>query len=113
MCLWVVCAFAAGWYLKTYQVEGPGAYLAALASLIPSVLMLAGMLRMIRAQDELYQRIEFEAIAFAASLIWLVTLTWGFLDTLSLVRPLPAFWVASGMVLFYGVGGWLFGKRYQ
>jgi hypothetical protein len=112
-CLWIVCAFAGGWCLKTFNVEGLGVYATSLVMLAPAGLMLVGLIRMIRLQDELYQRIQFEAIAFAAILVWLGTLTWGFLETLALVRPLPGFGIASALVLFYGFGGWLFGKRYQ
>ena len=100
--------------LKSVPLEGAAPYLLAIASVIPSGLMLRGMLGMIRAQDELlYRRIQFEAIAFAASVIWLVTLTWGLLEVLDLVAPLPWFWIASAMVFFYGFGGWFFGRRYQ
>ena len=112
-CLWIVCGLAGGWFLKTFNVEGLGVYAIALVMLAPAGLMLVGLIRMIRLQDELYQRIQFEAIAFAAILVWLATLTWGFLETLALVRPLPAFGIASALVVFYGFGGWLFGKRYQ
>ncbi len=113
VCVWIVCALAGAWFLKTFNVEGPGAYLIAPVMLAPAGLMLVGLIQMIRLQDELYQRIQFEAIAFAAIVLWLVTLTWGVLETLALVRPLPAFGIASALVLFYGFGGWLFGKRYQ
>ncbi len=112
-CSWIICALASAWWLKTFNVEGQGAYVIALVTLAPAGLMLAGIIQMIRLQDELYQRIQFEAIAFAAILVWLVTLTWGFLETLALVRPLLAFGIASALVLFYGFGGWFFGKRYQ
>jgi hypothetical protein len=101
-----------GLVAQDVQRRRPGAYVIALVTLAPAGLMLAGIIQMIRLQDELYQRIQFEAIAFAAILVWLVTLTWGFLETLALVRPLPAFGIASALVFFYGFGGWFFGKRY-
>jgi hypothetical protein len=111
--LWAGRAFLIAWLLKSVPLEGAAPYLLAIASVVPSGLMLHGMLGMIRAQDELYRRIQFEAIAFAASVIWLVTLTWGLLEVLDLVAPLPGFWIASAMVFFYGFGGWFFGRRYQ
>ena len=111
--LWFAVAFLAAWSLKTLDLENWQAYLIALTSIAPTLLMLAGLMRMIRRQDELYRRIQFEAIAFAAILIWLVTATWGFLEFLGLLPPLPTFYIATGLVFAYGFAGEYFRRRYQ
>jgi hypothetical protein len=111
--LWIAMALLGTWLLRAYKVEGTAAYFIALAPFAPSLLMLTGVVGMIRRQDELYQRIQFEAIAFAAILVWFVTLTWGFLEVAGLVAPLPTLWIASGLVFLYGFGGWFFRRRYQ
>jgi Kef-type K+ transport system membrane component KefB len=113
MVLWIAIGFLAAWSLKTFDLQGWRAYLLALASIAPALLMLAGLLGMIRRQDELYRRIQFEAIAFAAILVWFVTFIWGLLEILGLLPPLPTYWIATGLVFAYGFGGWYFRKRYQ
>jgi hypothetical protein len=111
--LWTAIAFIAAWSLKTLDLENWQAYLIALAPTAPALIMLGGLMNWIRRQDELYRRIQFEAIAFAAILIWFVTFIWGGLELLGLVSPLPAFWIATGLVFAYGFGAYYFGKRYQ
>ena len=103
--LWIAVALLGTWVLKTYKIDSMLAYVIALMPIAPSLLMLTGLMGMIRRQDELYRRIQFEAIAFAAILVWLLTLTWGVLEVSGLVTPLPAFWIASALVFLYGFGG--------
>lgn len=110
--LWVAVGLLAAWSLKTFELEPWLAYVIALTSIVPTLLMLIGLMDMIRRQDELYRRIQFESIAFAAILVWFVTLIWGVLELLGLVQPLPTYWIANALVFAYGFGGWYFRKRY-
>jgi Kef-type K+ transport system membrane component KefB len=113
MILFVITTGGAGLLLLRFDIPPPWRYLIAAISVLPSILIAMGMLRAIRKQDELFQRIQFEAIAIAAVLTWLFTFSWGSLEVLNVVPKIPTFVTASALVLFYGVGGWLRGKKYQ
>lgn len=55
-------------------------------------------------KNELFQRVQFEAIAFAAVLVWLFTFSWGALESMHVVPRLPAYLVATAIVFLYGFG---------
>jgi len=113
MMLFVVTTAGAGILLTRVDIPPPWRYFIAALSVLPSILIVIGMLRAIRRKDELFQRIQFEAIAFSAVLTWLFTFSWGALELLNIVPKMPAYVTASALVLLYGIGGWLFGRKYQ
>lgn len=113
MVLFVITTGGAGLLLSRVEVQEPWRYLIAALSVLPSILIVMGMLRAIRRKDELFQRIQFEAIAFAAVLMWLFTFSWGGLELLGIVPKIPTYIIATALVFLYGVGGWLFGRKYQ
>jgi hypothetical protein len=102
----------AAFLLTRLEMSEPWRFLIAAASVLPAALIALGMLREIKRRDELVQRVQFEAIAFAAVLVWLFTISWGALELMQVVPRLPAFAVATAIVLLYGFGGWWFGRRY-
>ena len=114
MILLLMTTAIAAFLLRRFDIPEPWQYLVgALAVLPPALLIAFGMLRTIRRQDELFRRVQFEAIAFAAVLVWLFTFSWGALEFMELVPRLPAYVVATSIVFLYAFGGWLFHRRYQ
>jgi O-antigen/teichoic acid export membrane protein len=113
MILFVASTGVAAFLLNRFDLHEPARTLIAAVSVLPSILIALGMLRAIRQQDELFQRIQFEAIAFAAVLAWLFTLSWGALEMLQVVPGIPTYFIATGIVVLYGLGGWWFRRRYQ
>lgn len=113
MILFAATTGIAAFLLGRFDIPAPWSYLLAALSVLPSILIAFGMLRAIRRQDELFQRVQFEAIAFAAVLVWLFTFSWGALELMHVVPSMPAYVVATAIVFLYGFGGWWFRRRYQ
>ncbi len=113
MVLLVATTGIATFLLGQFDVSEPWRYVVAAFSVLPAILIAYGMLRSIRRQDELFQRVQFEAIAFAAILIWLFTFSWGFLEIMQLVPRIPAYMVATAILFLYAFGSWWFRRRYQ
>jgi hypothetical protein len=113
MILFLATTGIAAFLLTRFDIPGPWRFIIAALSLLPAVLIAFGMLRTIRHQDELFQRVQFEAIAFTAVIIWLFTFSWGALELMQVVPRMPAYAVATAIVFLYGFGAWWFGRRYQ
>ncbi len=113
MILFLVTTAIAAFLLRRFDIPEPWQYVVGALSVLPALLIAFGMLRTIRRQDELFRRVQFEAIAFAAALVWLFTFSWGALEFMELVPRLPAYVIATSIVFLYGFGGWLFHRRYQ
>ena len=71
---YVLTAFLIGHFLKNAPLEPDARLLLGLVPLLPLLLMGHGLLRMIRQQDELYRHIQFEAVAYAAGIVMVLSL---------------------------------------
>ena len=112
---YVVTLFLSVWLLK--RVDEPG--LRALIALLPVPaigLALRAIIRYIRDVDELQQRIELEAVSFAAAFVSMVYIAGGFLQ-LAKVIDIPAgvamIWVFPLICLSYGLAKIVVARRYQ
>jgi len=85
---------------------------AAVLPVVPMALEVYVFLRYLNAIDELQQKIQLNAIGFAASLTGLITLTIGFLENAGLPRLSWTF-VFPLMVALWSVGMILFTRRYS
>ena len=113
MILFVASTGIAAFVLTRFEIPEPWRFLIAAVSVLPALLIAFGILRAIRRQDELFQRVQFEAIAFAAVLTWLFTFSWSALEHMRVVPRIPTFFVATALAFLYGFGGWWFRRRYQ
>ena len=113
MILFATMGGIATFLLTRFDIPAPWRVLVACLPVPPAMLIALGMLGMARRQEELFQRVQFEAIAFAAILVWLFTISWGALEVMQVVPRIPAFAIATAIVFLYGFGGWWFGRRYQ
>lgn len=115
MVAYVVTLFLSVWLLK--RVDEPG--LRALIALLPVPaigMALRAIIRYIRDVDELQQRIELEAVSFAAAFVSMLYIAGGFLQ-LAKVIAIPSgvamIWVFPLMCLSYGLAKVVVARRYQ
>lgn len=112
---YVVTLFFSIWLLK--RIDEPG--LRALVALLPVPaigMALRAIIRYIRDVDELQQRIELEAISFAAAFVSLAYIAGGFLQ-LAKVIDIPAgvamIWVFPMICASYGLAKIVVARRFQ
>lgn len=76
----------------------------ALLPVVPLIFVGLGVLRAVRASDELQLRIQYEAIAFAFTLTAFTTFSYGFLETYAGFPHLNMFAVWPAMGVFWAIG---------
>lgn len=111
---YVVTLFLSVWLLK--RVDEPG--LRALVALLPVPaigLAMRAIIRYIRDVDELQQRIELEAVSFAAAFVSMLYIAGGFLQ-LAKVIDIPSgvamIWVFPLVCFSYGLAKVVVARRY-
>jgi hypothetical protein len=85
----------------------------ALVPLLPLLLMGHGLLRMIRQQDELYKRIQFEAIAYAVGIVVVLSFVLGFLESFDVVPHVNSMWAGQVLVFAWGIAAGILQRRYR
>jgi len=84
----------------------------AIAPILPIVLLVWGFLEYLNSVDELQQKIQLNAIAWAAGMTGLITMTIGFLEDAGLPR-LSGTYVFPLMIALWGIGLLFFTRRYS
>ena len=78
---------------------GPGARWAlAVGAALSLILVMRGVVRHIRHQDEFHRQISLQATAYAAGLVIFLSLSLGAIEQLSTIPHLPASWAAVVLV---------------
>lgn len=98
--------------IENGAVEGTMRTLVALAPMIPVVGVVWAVLRQFRRMDELQRRLQFEGLAFAFVGTALLSLSYGFLETVGFPR-LPMFTVWPVMGALWGLGAWIASRRFR
>ena len=112
---YVVTVFLSVWLLKR-GIDQP--VLRALVALLPVPaigLALRAIIRYIRDVDELQQRIELEAVSFAAAFVSMVYVTAGFLQVAKVIdipSGVAMIWVFPLICLSYGLAKMVVARRY-
>lgn len=83
----------------------------AILPMLPLLFALAAFLRYLEQIDELQQRLQLQAISFAAGATGLITLTWGLLENTGLPH-LSVIWVFPMMVALWGLAQIVLARRY-
>jgi hypothetical protein len=99
----------------TFIKEFPGSswrYPVMLVPVIPAIFGLVGIMRAVRAMDEMQRRVHLEGVAFAFVVTVLVTLTWGLLERAGMPK-LPSVWVCTLMLALWGIGNRIAARRYR
>lgn len=111
MITYLVTIFAAVWLID--QVDN--VLLRALIAIVPVLPLLFGVLAYVRYLskiDELQQRIQLQAVSFAAGATGLLTFTYGLLENAGL-PALSLTYVFPLMIALWGLATWAFGRSYS
>ena len=84
----------------------------ALLPIIPVVFMIMAFMRYLAAIDELQQKIQLQAIGFAAGTTGLLTFAYGFLELVGFPQ-FSIFLVFPMIIMLWGLGLAFFTRRYQ
>lgn len=84
----------------------------AVLPVVPLLFGLRAFLRFLSRMDELQQRIQLQAIGFAAGATGMITITIGFLGNAGLPQP-SWIWVFPMIIAFWGIGTAIASRRYQ
>lgn len=109
---YVITILVTGHVLKNSPIEAELRLLLGVVPLLPLLVMGHGLLRMIRRQDELYRRIQFEAVAYAAGLVIVLSFMVGFLE-FQVIPHINAMWAGQVLVLAWGIAAGILNRRYQ
>jgi hypothetical protein len=92
--------------------ELPWRYPIAVLPAIPVIFLITGFMRYLSGIDELQQRIQLQAIGFAAGTTGLLTFAYGLLELAGLPQ-FSTFFIFPMMVLLWGVGLSYFSRSYR
>ena len=92
--------------------DSPWRFAIALLPFIPVLFLITGFVRYLSGIDELQQRIQLQAIGFAAGTTGLLTFAYGFLE-LEGFPSLSTFLIFPLMILLWGLGLAYFSRRYE
>src|SRR5690606_31140639 len=87
-------------------------YFVAVAPVVPIIFAVMAVVRRVRTLDELQQRIQLEALAFAFACTAVLTFTYGFLELVGLPH-LDWLWVLPLMSVLWAVGLAIASWRYR
>ncbi len=110
MLLYVVAVVGTSWLLEQLGAS-PWRWLIAVVPVLPIAFALVAFLRYLNRMDELQQRIQLNAIGFAAGATGMVTLTLGFLEDAG-VPCLSWVWIFPMLIVFWGAATFVISRRY-
>ena len=98
-------------FVKAYP-QSPWRYVAMLAPIVPAMWSLAGVMKYLRAMDEMQRRVHLEGVAFAFVVTIVLVFSYGLLERAGLPK-IPTIWQASLMIFLWGVGSYIAARRYR
>jgi hypothetical protein len=99
------------WLLKQMP-DTPWRYLIAIVPMLPLFFALRAYLRYLDRMDELQQRIQLQAVSFAAGATGMLTLTYGFLEGVGL-PSLSYVWIFPLLIALWRLATAVLTRRYQ
>ncbi len=84
----------------------------AVVPVVPLLFALRAFLRFLSRMDELQQRIQLQAIGFAAGTTGMISITIGFLENVGVPQP-SWIWILPMMIAFWGIGLAIASRRYE
>ncbi|MDX1993455.1 MAG: hypothetical protein SF029_13780 [bacterium] len=99
-------------WVDTLSPDNPARYPIAVLPVVPILLGFRAYLRFVRRMDEMEQRIQFEAVAFAVGVVGVVTFALGLLETAGM-PPVSMLWIFPSIILLWGFGQILARRRYE
>lgn len=92
--------------------DSPWRFAIALLPIVPVIFLMAAFMRYLTAIDELQQKIQLQAIGFAAGTTGLLTFAYGFLELVGFPQ-FSTFLIFPLMIILWGLGLSYFSRRYQ
>jgi len=92
--------------------DSPWRFPIAVLPIIPVVFLIAAFMRYLAGIDELQQKIQLQAIGFAAGTTGLLTFAYGFLELVGFPQ-FSTFFIFPMMIMLWGLGLFYFTRRYQ
>jgi hypothetical protein len=111
MIAYTVVLMASIWVLNRTP-DGPWRIVLAVLPVVPMLFALIAFLRFLSRMDELQQRIQLQAIGFAAGATGMITITVGFLENAGLPQP-SWIWVFPMLIALWGFGVAFASRRYE
>lgn len=111
MFVYVIVVLGSITLLQRYS-DAPFKLLIAVAPVIPILFALRAFLRYLNSIDELQQRIQMNAIAFAAGATGITTFTYGFMENVGF-PPLSWIWIFPLMIALWGLALPMASRRYR
>ena len=84
-----------------------------LLPLLALLLVGRGLFRIIRDQDELYRRIRFEAVAYAAGAVIFLSFALGTLEQMGVIQPIGSAWAGLALILAWVIAAVVLNWRYR
>ena len=108
-------ALLCGWLLRNTEPNATMRVVLALAPVVPMIFYVLSVVRATRVMDELYQRIQLEAVTFAFVGSLIVSLTYGMLQKSGFFRQWPWDWegIWTMMLGLWMLGYVLASRRYR
>ena len=100
------------WLLKNAGASDGARLAIGAAPALTLILIARGVLRMIRQQDELYKRIQFEAIAYAAGFATTLSYSLGMLESMQLIPHVGIAWAGNVLIVTWGIAAGILSRRY-
>lgn len=111
--LYTVFVFAGAYATRIEGLPHWALIAAALAPLLPALLMLRAYVIFLNGIDEFQRRIQTESMLFAAAVIGFGTFAYGFLEEWAGFPHLPLLWVLPGLIGVWGLAVCFLRLRYK
>lgn len=111
--LYMTAIFFTGWTARHVEMTQAVRVAVALLPAIPTALVFLAILRFVRRQDELQQRILGESAIISASLVGFSSFAYGLLESYAGLPSIPMVWVLPALFGVHGVAVPFVRRRYQ
>ena len=112
MTAYVIVLIASISILKQFELPRSIQIIIALTPIIPTIFVIAAIIRGLRDSDELQQKVQFNAIMFSAITTGLITFSYAFLEGIGFPK-FPTIWILPIMFFLWGISLGYFWKKYQ
>ena len=109
---YTIILIPAMWVSDHWLAESNWRYAVVLLPVLPLLLALRAYMRYLGRIDELQQRIQIQAIGFAAGSTGILTFALGLLETAGFPR-VPLVWVFPIMIFLWGIASGVAARRYE
>lgn len=111
--LYIVFVFAGAFAIRNDALPQWGAILAALAPLLPALLMLRAYAIFLKGIDEFQRRLQTDAMLISAAVVGFGSFAYGFLEEWADFPHLPLIWVFPALIGIWGLAACFLRMRYK